>query len=361
MEKIIKATEERNWEVVFAEVVSKHIGCEVIADNIMDDSNGLYFYVKEKSLQENHPLILMHYSGFILVMLPVKDFCKLTLSEVTPEEYIDQAFWNFGYFIGGNHMIGGCFWMPLEDGAGMKDTEKISRYMTILKCRVWWHSSGYMPSNEDCLKCKIEHCPLSQNKLKKADASWGNEPEEYDYRIDLLKCVRECVKKKLKIDINSVYGHHKDTTILLIPINSKNECNIFLPAKLLNDILYHPGERDWDKIASEFKFELGVSRREDRCIADQNEASPEWCRDFWKQYEILDIWELWDARLKKVQAENALEIYRKNSNVSEDELVKLEAEVERAKEVAEFWEARFSDEKESFIRKLIKRVKKLLK
>ena len=195
-------------------------------------------------------------------------------------------------------MVGGCFWQPLENLPGINDTCKINRYLTILQCRTARRISGCMQKNE-CLKCSIEHCPFSLESSKKLGASWEKEIQEHDYRMDLFKAISERVKNEMNLELQELLSHGENKALLIPNLNKKEGCTLYLPVDILNDILYHPGKRDWSAIASEFEFELGIFTNSDKVLVNLDEitVSPaEFCREFWREYGILDEWELAGAR-----------------------------------------------------------------
>lgn len=296
----------RKWNEIFSDIISDLIGHKIVAENILDDSEGWYYYISNNSLQERHPLIMCHYCGMLFIVIPSKEYEELQCGVISPEEYINKVHWSFGWYWGGGSMVGGSFWQPLEESSGIHDTEKIRRYLSILKCRTNRRSSGYMPREEDCSQCKVEYCPFSNYGFKKDGASWDNEVQEHDCRRDIFKAVTERAKKELQIELHGLMSHNGETALLL-PNSYEKSATLYLPVKLLNELLYHPVERDWEKIASEIKFELGVFNKEERIliVPDEKYSPSEICRNFWSKFGILDEWDLVDAmeKVEKARAE----------------------------------------------------------
>ena len=309
---------QMKWKEVFATEVSKKIGYNIGVDHIHSDENGWYYYISQKSLLPKHPLLMMHYRGPLFAVIPYMEYKQLENGTVDVTQYIDEAKWNFGYYWGGGSLVGGSFWQPLEDCFGIHDTEKISRYLHILSCKTNRSSSGYMPSASKCMGCKIERCPFSQVDAKKVDASWNNEVKEHDYRKELFEAFSKRAENELDLNVHGLLTYSGEN-VLLIPNSTERSCVLYIPVQLNNDILYHPGDRDWNKIASEYKFELGVSYKSERMIVDMEQLTvpaPEFCKNFWSEFGIYEEWDLAEARKKHWR--------------NEDDVQRAEKELERA-------------------------------
>lgn len=295
-----------DWKQIFAGAISELAKYPLGIDHIHSDATpGWYYYITAESLVPNYPLLMMHYRGPLFAVIPVEDYQKLE-EGADPIEYINNAHWNYGYYWGGGSMIGGAFWQPLEEQVGINDTEKVSRYLNILSCRTHRHSSGYMPREEDCMRCRLENCPFSQ--FKNEGTSWEEEVQEHDYRTDMFKAFAERAKSELGIKLRGLTSYSGENA-LVIPITyEKEECTLYLPVTLLNDILYHPGDRDWKQIANSMRFELGVSMKDDRLILGDELTVPasEFCRNFWSSFGIIDKWEIASARKEMYEAEETL-------------------------------------------------------
>lgn len=257
----------------FAKEISEKVGHRFDFTEIGSDEHGKYFYFCEKSFQPNHPIIVAHYRGGFWCLLPYKEFHEIEAGKITPKAYIDQAFWSYGYYAGGGTLIGGSFWTPLEKTSGITDKALVSKFLSVMECI----ARGQY--NKDCTQC--EKC-----------AFIGLEDKMHDYRVDLFKSLKDRAKVELDLELRGLMCYEGETAYLLPNQYRKDEASINLPISLLNDILYHPGDRDWGEIAKSFKWELGVIGEEDSIIIGDELTVPasEFCRNFWSAFGITDKW-----------------------------------------------------------------------
>lgn len=292
MNEHVNAEMKLTWLDKFATAIKEMTGIYLGTDHIHSDYNGWYYYIKEKSLEDNHPLLMMHYRGPMFAVIPYEEYSLLERGEIDPVDYINNARWSYGYYWGGGSMLGGVFWQPLEDGTGIKNKDMISRYLNILSCRTMARSSGYKAPLERCQKCSVDSCPFSQHAEKNADADWDKEIKEHNYRIDLSNAFATRIKEELNLNLVDVYCYHGDHA-LVIPADRKlGDCFLYLPVKLLNDVLYNPGDRDWKAIAEELLFEFGVMMEKDRLVYDPEEAEvpvAKFCRNFWDAFGYAEM------------------------------------------------------------------------
>lgn len=281
-----------NWKKVFGNKMAELTGFYIGSDHIHSDEDGWYYYIQKKSLLEKHPLLLNHYRGPLFVVIPYKEYYELENGTMDPEQYIDEAFWSFGYFWGGGSMLGGSFWQPLEEGTGIHNKEVVNRYLRILSCRTSRNSSGHLANEETCTKCPVQKCPFSRFPVKNENASWDNEVKEHDYREDLYLAMKERISEELNLKAFSPICYDGENALLIPNVIESECCSLYLPVSLTNDILYHPGDRDWKKIAQSLKFELGVFWKEERIIIGDECEVPksEFCRNFWSAFGITDQW-----------------------------------------------------------------------
>lgn len=271
-----------DWKTELSQKLYELTGHRVANYNIHSDEQGWYYYIQAKSLEVKHPLIMNHYRGQLFAVIPLKDYQELDAGRISPTSYIENAYWNFGYYWGGGSLLGGVFWTPLETTAGIHNTEYVKRYLSILACRTHRNSCGYMPPADQCSRCFVKQCPFSEVEEKNRGASWENEVSEHDYRVDMLKAVAERVKEDLGFE---VYGLlcHKGENALLVPHNWKKEtCTLYLPVTLTNDLLYNPGERDWKGIAKKMQLELGVLFDPNKRVLVDSQSDNEFCQKFWE-------------------------------------------------------------------------------
>lgn len=272
----------------FSSIVSPLIGGFIGSDDIITDESGYYYYIPKQKLQPKHPLILNHYRGQLFMVIPTLDWKDLENGTVSVQEYVDTSWWNYGYLWGGCNFLGGVQWQPFESGTGIHETENISRYLRILRCRTIRHSSGYMPSETSCLDCTVEHCPFSEVETKKAGASWDNEFQEVDDRIALFKAAKERLEREFGFKATACHNF-SDSTMVVFPQFMCSEVDISLPADLMVDMQYNPGKYDVEKVANELKIVVGIPlhrNENDELVLPTHVEIPEGAN---KEF-ILDTW-----------------------------------------------------------------------
>lgn len=166
---------------VFAEEVSKLVGRRIDTGHICEGT-GRFYYIQ--STEPGAPMILHHYRGSFFIDIHHDDLEAIKNGKVDVKEYIKKANWQIGYFWGGGSMVGGGFYQPFDI---IGRSEEVKRYFTILSCRGFHNSCGYMPSKDNCDTCNVEKCPFSKYK---EGGSWENELKEYDPRRDFFKSLR---------------------------------------------------------------------------------------------------------------------------------------------------------------------------
>lgn len=271
-----------DWKTDLSQKLYELTGHRVANYNIYSDEQGWYYYIQAKSLKENYPLIMNHYRGQLFAVIPLEDYQKLDAGTISPTAYIESAFWNFGYYWGGGSLLGGVFWKPLETTAGIHDKEYVKRYLSILACRTHRNSCGYMPPRDQCSRCFVKQCPFSEVEEKNRGASWENEVNEHDYRVDMLKAVKERVKEDLGIEVSGLLCYEGENALLIPHTWKKEACMLYLPATLTNDLLYNPGERDWKSMAKNMQLELGVLFDKSKRVLVDAQSDNEFCRKFWE-------------------------------------------------------------------------------
>ena len=120
----------------------------------------------------------------------------------------------------------------------------------------------------------------------------------------------------------------------MLPNSSDRSCTLYIPVSLNNDVLYHPGDRNWDELVLKYKFELGVCFKSERMVIEPEQLkvpASEFCRNFWSAFDIYEEWDLADARKSHWRNENAVQR-------AEDEFEKAKANLEAAREIA--WQSK---------------------
>lgn len=275
------ATYKEELSNKITELIGYHLGEDHI-HNIHADGSGWHYYIQ--SLKPGYPVLAMHYRGPLMLALPYEDYCKLEAGEVTVDDYITRSHWNYGYYWGGGGLLSGAYWQPLEKETGIHDTERISRYLTILDCRTNLISSGYRPTEECCQRCKLDatNCPFSSLNQT---GTWENEVREPDGRNELFKAVIQRVKDELGFDYVMVMSHGRQRDeVMLFPGYKPNSVDIYLHKELLNDLLYHPGdEYNCEALAKSFKIILGIPWQPDWAtpLPDKVADKRAFCLNFW--------------------------------------------------------------------------------
>lgn len=270
-------------------IVSALIGHNIGVNHIHTDKDGWHYYIPAKSLQANHPLILNHYRGTLFMVIPLADWTKLENGDITVQDYVDNSVWSYGYYWGGGSMLRGVQWQPFEE-KGIHDKKTISRYLTILKCRTNQTSLGYKPSEEKCMSCLIEHCPFSKCKAKCEKASWDNEIKEYDDRVLLFEAVKERIQKRFGLEAVNCYNQDEDT-ICIFPSYSKDTVNVYLPKKILIDMMYNPGKYNIEETVDSMELQIGIpfhSTTNHEIVPSKRypvavDADVQMCYDLWRK------------------------------------------------------------------------------
>ncbi len=234
------------------------------ANQIHTDEEGVFYYIPSNSLMWNHPLIMAHYRGYLFVVLPEHDSVQLMLGAISVDKYIETAIWNYGFFWGGGTMLGGAHWQPLEDQRpGINNTEMVRRYLTILMCRTYERSSGFVPDADYCAKCHVECCPQSKHE-KKINSSWNREVREVYDVITLSQILQRRIEEIYGLKMVGCYPHtFSQNNIILMRGYKKGTVNVYIPEALVVDMRYHPGKYNLRLIAEGFAVEVGVMPRWD--------------------------------------------------------------------------------------------------
>lgn len=317
------------WKQVLSEEVSKRIGFHLSGINIYSDAEGYKFNIESKSLVQFKPLLMINTKGTLIAILPHYDFELLEKGEINLAQYVEKSFWSYGYICDNSRNGKVSFWQPLEETNGIHDTNKISEFLKKLSCRALILSHNHNPTEEECYNCVgKKSCPYTLVEK-------GVEYLGHDYRIELLGTIAEMVQRKFKLTVKDMLVY-EGNNFLLIPTIEVNCCTVSIPATLNNDILYHPGNREWKSIIKERKFAIsGLSRKSDRVIENENQENadlPSICRNFWEQFGILKEWERRELSIKLEEAK--IELRNARWSVSNAEM-KLEAEKKRLHEAEE--------------------------
>lgn len=294
----------------FKEELSKSISALINfplgADHIHHDDPGYYYYIRK--LEAEHPLLIMHYRGPLVLLLPVSDYCRLENGDISANAYIDQSYFSFGYYWGGWDMLGGGYWQPLQEGPGIKSETRITRYLHILSCRTETISSLYKPSEERCEKCGIDPtgCPYSPLNLT---GCLDDEIHEPDGRRELFAAVCTRIKAELGFEASSRWAHDGPANLVYIsPCHDPNTVSVSLSQDLLNGLLYRPDEkRNLAKLVQEFSLALTHPKNSKWhvILANETEDKHGLCLDFWQSH-IAKYW------VEKEEPEEEIEYVAEN-------------------------------------------------
>lgn len=279
----------KTWKDYFAENISQKIGFPLKPEMIFSDEKDWDFYISKNSLQVNSPLLLMNYMGELMAILPERDYHALENKEKWPYEYIPKVKWFYGQYLDNMHSSMDVFWQPLENGFGIRDTKKISRYLQMLKCRIDFYRTTQMPSDETCQSCEIQNCPFSKLDTKRVNSDWNKEVQERDYRVELFDAVRDRIESELGLEVIK-YTHHSGNRVLLfmpseICETTRGSVELQMPIRTLNFLMYNPVYRNWQQYAKSYLFELQVEGNTKRVTVGNELKNPaEYCRE---KFEIL--------------------------------------------------------------------------
>lgn len=319
-----------------ATIVSRLAGYPVTEENVHSDEAGWYYYIPAKSLQEGRPLLLIHYRVSAFIVIPYRDYQSLERGLITPQEYIETSKWGYGYYWGGGSLVGGCFWQPLEEGIGIYDTAKISRYLHMLSCRTNRRSSGAIPTPEQCKNCSVKGCPVQRGSFK-------SEIPEIDYRVHLFKALAERADQELGIKLRGLCcSDLPDDEVILTP-GKPGECSVTIPQTLSVDLLNNPGERDWKELCKKFRFDLSTyGMTQPKAVENRQQVE-----EVLQETGILLQWRTEELKNKVINLESSL-------YVKKDEVRSLEKELKNSiKELAELeGEEKIVVEKPSFFQTL---------
>ena len=209
-------------------------------------------YIPQESLKPGHPLILSHYMGVRLVFIPYQDWELLTKWKVSPEKYVDNSVWNYGYYWGKNaFQTGGVFWQPLENGKpGIKNREKIKKYLTMLMCRGYEVSSQEAPHLVWCSDCHLQKCPHSVVRRKKCELSADDEVVERNVHKELYDKLSAKLKGSFDLEVAS-YGISKEFNgiqhvVYVFKGYKPRTVKILTSESLFVDMMYNAGNYDMD-------------------------------------------------------------------------------------------------------------------
>ena len=244
-----------NFITPLADIVSEKTGLEILPEHI-HISTRRSFYIPETD--PGKPLLLHHYRGPYFIEINYYDWEKLITGVITPLEYVNTSYWYYGYYWGGGSSLTGGYFTPLEDTEGINDKEKVYRFMSILKCRGNFISSGVTPTEEDCKNCDVPNCPYSKV---------GDMP--YPLRVSVLDDNRFSFFKALYRHIENTYGYQihgmscsekvLPNEIVLYRNYNERTFEAYVSDRTIKGLLYNKFEKkfSWDTIVKTFNLFVG--------------------------------------------------------------------------------------------------------
>lgn len=253
----------------FAQEMSELVNQKILEENV-HPSKGRSYYIQPP--KAGSPMLLHHYRGPFCIDMNPEDFSALQDGKISAHDYITSANWQVGYFWGGIGMLGGGYYQPI-DIIGRKD--EVRRYLQILSCRGYNHSSGYMPPEKDCLECCVSSCPFSRYK----EGDWEAELEEHDPRLDLFKALYKRFGSEnpgYVICGFSCYSDIPENEIWLeatsrYPYDSMKGFMAYASSSVIRSLLMHEtSPENWEEYAEHFEFYIRMFGGELKSVTEEN-------------------------------------------------------------------------------------------
>lgn len=255
-------------------ILEERTGCKFGPEYIRTDASGLSAnYIPVRGLHYRRPLIIMHYMGIRLVFLPYMDWNDIVKGEITVQDYVDKAVWNYGYYWGFNTLqSGGVHWQPLEDGKpGINDKEKVKRYLTILRCRAHEQYKNEQPMLVWCSDCHLQKCPMSVIPRKKDGASWCDEVHERHVRKEYYEAIGQMLKERFglevcALDMSKEFDDSR-RNIYLFKGYEEGTVKIFVSEALILNMMYYSEKFDIEKLLGKVILIAGI-KKYDKTVKD---------------------------------------------------------------------------------------------
>ena len=251
----------RNVLESFNEALERAIGHKIGIKYIQTDKKGVLKYIPAGSLHRGKPLILSHYVGSLMVYLPYQDYRDLIKGKITPQRYIDQSIWHFGYFWGAANIKTGVFWETLENGKpGIHKTEKIQRYLAIMKCRIVQHHLGENTFDKaQCLRCKVMKCPMSPVPAKKAASDIEKEFGDHKMRrLEFFDAFAKHIMERYGFKLSALFmDEHIPMDVeeaYMAPGLCKKNVKMIISQEMYMDMMYNPQNYDVEEMLQRYKL-----------------------------------------------------------------------------------------------------------
>lgn len=259
-----------------ARKVSALIGKGIMPEDVMSDKDGIYYYIPAQSLK--NPVVLEHYRGRLMMVLPVADCLEIEAGNFDIDSYIQNSHWGFGYFRGGGSLFG-IKWKPFEE-KGITKCQEINHFLNFWHCKVFQSVSGNTPGRV-CLNCKLDTCSVSDYK-RNGDAEMEYEiPDDRNKFWDLLQ---ERLTKELKLKGIMLLPQAKKY-ITLYPSMGEREVQVYAPETMLIRLLDEPGKHDVRELVEGLEIKLGIPALDENHegkIQTVQEKSMIFCYNVWR-------------------------------------------------------------------------------
>lgn len=262
-------------KTIIAQKVSALIGKGIMSEDVMSDKDGIYYYIPAQSLK--NPVVLEHYRGRLMMVLPVADCLEIEANNIDIDSYIQNSHWGFGYFRGGGSLIGGIKWKPFEITTKGKE---INHFLNFWHCKVFQSVSGNTPGRV-CLNCKLDTCSVSDYKRN------GDAEMEYEIPDDRCKfwgLLKERLEQELKLKGIMLLPQAKKY-ITLYPSMGEREVQVYAPETMLIRLLDEPGKHDVRELVEGLEIKLGIpalDENHEEKIMRVDENSAFFCYSVWR-------------------------------------------------------------------------------
>ena len=247
---------------ILAEIISEKTGIFIDPQNVFQASRHFH-YIPETD--PGKPLFLYYcyyFSSGFGVEINSEDWHNLKSGIVTPEDYVNNSNWYYGYLSESGSIITGGYIQALENTTGIHDKEKILRYMTIITCRGDYLNSGYVPKKDGCFDCPVKDCPYSAMK-KHHLPMFVNILEAFDNRLSFYNAMKHYVQDEYGYTINGICCSEdigKDEIVLYRNVGERT-FELYLGDSMIKELFYTPFVPGENWVMEILKMKLYIGRR----------------------------------------------------------------------------------------------------
>lgn len=265
----------KDLEMVIAQKMTEKTGLNIGEDHV-HVAGRRYYYIPEA--KEGYPLFLHHYRSPFFLEIPYKDWQKMEEDVISVDDYIDSAFWSFGYYWGGGSMISGGYFTRLEEKNGIHDVKLIQRVMKAIRTKGSNVASGTQLSEEE-------------------KAEWKEVKEKYlkDTRVDFFYKADDFIKESFGCELRGFFSSDflEKNQIFLSNNFIERNFRLVVSDELIREMLYNK------KIPnpSEMEFFVGGGFEERRQVTSAEE--------FQQAIIQLGVIEAWEERERRIAERKA--------------------------------------------------------